>query len=78
MNEPRPITAGHRLAHLLMILGTGLFHMTCYILVNRVTIWASLPIHDYSLAIDHWIPYLGWTGTFYYLAFVFVAIGGGG
>lgn len=77
MNETYPITAGHRRAHLLMLLGIGLFHMTCYILVNRVTNWASLPIHDYSLAIDGWIPYLGWTWTFYYPAYIFVFIGGG-
>jgi hypothetical protein len=77
MDEMRPKTGGHRLAHLLMLLGTGLFHIACYTLVNRVTRWASLPIHDYSLVVDHWIPYIGWTWTFYYLGNIYVIIYGG-
>lgn len=77
MDENRPTTAGHRLAHLGMILGTGVFHITCYKFVNQVTRWASLPIRDFSLVIDRWIPYLGWTWPFYYLGNVYILLGGG-
>jgi hypothetical protein len=77
MDETRPKTAGHRLMHLAMILGTGFFHIICYAFVNKVTRWASLPIHDYSLFIDMWIPYMGWTWMFYYLGNFYILIGGG-
>lgn len=77
MDETRPKTAGHRLTHLAMILGTGVFHVICYGSVNKITRWASLPIHDYSIFIDRWIPYMGWTWMFYYLGNFYILIGGG-
>jgi hypothetical protein len=72
LSKSQPNAAGHRLGHLLILLGTGLFHLVCYSLVNRVTRWASLPIHDYSLAIDHHIPYLGWSSLFYYGGYIYI------
>lgn len=74
MGELQPNAAGHRLGHLLILLGTGVFHIACYNLVNRVTRWTSLPIHDYSLAIDRWIPYMGWTWLFYYAGDIYILL----
>ncbi len=58
-----------------MILGVALFHIACYRLVNALTQWAPLTIHDYSIFIDAWIPYWGWTACFYYLGDLYVLLG---
>ena len=72
MDDLRPQSGGHRLVHLAMIVGTGVFHLFCYTSVNWFTRRASLPIHDYSSFIDIWIPYLGWTGLIYYLGHFYI------
>jgi hypothetical protein len=77
MSEARPRISGHRFGHFLMLLGTAILHISCFKGVNFLTRAALLPIHDYHIFIDDWIPYLGWTGIFYYLGNIYVLFGAG-
>jgi membrane-associated phospholipid phosphatase len=50
------------------MIGTIAFHLLCYFSVNWINnLRPTGHLWDLSIAIDHRIPYLGWTCIFYYI-----------
>jgi len=81
MSVVAPATAGTtgRLARLRVIGALLALYLGSYLLVTRFS--ASLPaaaVRDFALPIDARIPYVAWTWPFYWLAYPFVVLGGGG
>jgi hypothetical protein len=69
---------GRRAPRFAVLAALGLLHLAAYLIVTRAT--SARPpaaLWQFALPLDAAIPHLPWTWPFYWLAYPFVAVGGG-
>lgn len=83
MSATEPVAAGARGAgqtrslrwslRLLAVVSIAVLHVSVYYLVLRINGGRpTTDLIDPAMALDRWIPYLGWTWVFYYLGDVYI------
>lgn len=69
---------GRRAPRLAVLAGLGLLHLAAYLIVTRATsIRPAAALWHFALPLDASIPHLPWTWPLYWIAYPFIAIGGG-
>jgi len=69
------LNIAHRLS---LIIGVITLHSVCYYLVNWMnSTRAEESFYDFTICIDHWIPYMSWTWIIYYFGDIYIILGAG-
>lgn len=73
-----PGLAGSRVHRLTAMLGVAALHLGVYFGVNAVNgARPAADLHDFTLPVDVWIPYLGWSSYVYYVGDLYIVLWAG-